>query len=151
MLLNAITCWFWSLSSRWRCVNLVPQTEPLLSNRARFCLLRAKFCASYLRRWRYEFSPQTKPKRRDNLTTHSLYLLPRLRDKVRYSRMTAISFLSTIVGTAITLIVCFFLGCLWIDLRRGIYCKTCRLMLKVDKYLMELFKNAAKGRLSSSG
>jgi hypothetical protein len=34
-------------------------------------------------------------------------------------------------------------------LRRGIYCKTCRLMKKVDAYLMDLFKNAAEGRGTS--
>lgn len=33
------------------------------------------------------------------------------------------------------------------NLRRGIYCKTCKLMLRVDKYMMELFKDAAEGRL----
>ena len=35
-------------------------------------------------------------------------------------------------------------------LRLGIQCKTCRLMSKVDRYMMELFKDAAEGRTSSS-
>lgn len=35
------------------------------------------------------------------------------------------------------------------DLRRGIYCKTCKLVLKVDKYMMELFKDSAQGRSPS--
>jgi uncharacterized protein YozE (UPF0346 family) len=43
---------------------------------------------------------------------------------------------------------------IWCDcepeqLRRGIYCKTCKLVLKADKYMMELFKDAAEGRSPS--
>jgi hypothetical protein len=32
------------------------------------------------------------------------------------------------------------------DLRRGINCKICKLMLKVDNYMMNLFRDAAEGR-----
>ena len=40
---------------------------------------------------------------------------------------------------------------IWCDCRpeqvgRGIYCKSCKLILKADKYMMELFKDAAEGR-----
>lgn len=43
---------------------------------------------------------------------------------------------------------------IWCDcrpeqMRRGIYCKTCKLVLKADKYMMELFKDAAEGRSPS--
>jgi hypothetical protein len=31
-------------------------------------------------------------------------------------------------------------------IRRGIYCKTCKLMLKLDNYMMNLFRDAAEGR-----
>jgi hypothetical protein len=45
-------------------------------------------------------------------------------------------------------------GAIWCDckpeqLRQGIYCKTCKLVLKADKYMMELFKDAAEGRSPS--
>jgi hypothetical protein len=44
---------------------------------------------------------------------------------------------------------------IWCDcepeqLRRGIYCRTCRLVLRVDKYMMELFKDVAEGRSPST-
>lgn len=32
------------------------------------------------------------------------------------------------------------------NLKQGIYCKTCKLMLKVHEYMMDLFKDAAEGR-----
>jgi hypothetical protein len=31
----------------------------------------------------------------------------------------------------------------------GEYCDTCRLIVKVDEYMMNLFRNAAQGRISS--
>jgi hypothetical protein len=35
------------------------------------------------------------------------------------------------------------------EIRQGRYCKTCNLMLKVDKYMMSLFKDAAEVRIGS--
>jgi hypothetical protein len=33
-------------------------------------------------------------------------------------------------------------------MRRGIFCDTCRLLVKVDGYMLDLFKNASQGRTS---
>jgi hypothetical protein len=45
--------------------------------------------------------------------------------------------------------IAFYCECTAENLRRGIYCGPCKLMLKVDDYMMRLFKDAAEGRSPS--